>query len=222
MELHLYEELLLLALRDDKGNVPSAGAWYKQAIGGAILSELMLEQRLALEPDGKSVKVQSNKSMGDALIDDCLQLVAQREKLATLQHWLSKFASQAKLLARAAESLCAKGILSEQKSRILWIFESCKYPELNHEPERLLLERLERAIFGEPGELDARTVTVLSLAHRTGLLNLNFDKKELKARKAHIEALVEQDCMGEVAKKVIDSITAAIMVSTIIVPIVAT
>ncbi len=122
MQLYLYEELLLLALRDDKGTVPG-GAWYKQAIGGAILAELLLEQRLALDSDGKHVLVTSPEPLGEELIDRSLAMIVEREKPRTLERWLSKLADQSKLQEQAAKSLCFRGILSEQKSRLLWIFE---------------------------------------------------------------------------------------------------
>jgi len=221
MKLHLYEELLLLALRDDKGDVPGS-AWCKQAIAGALLAELMLEERLSLSADGKTVQVCKTDPMGDALLDESLALVRDQEKPWSLEKWMAKYASFSKLAERAAQGLCEKGVLSEKRSRVLWIFESCKFPELNHEPERLLLERLERTIFSDSKDVDARMRITLSLADKTGLLALHFDKNELKARREHLDALLEDEDLGLFAKRAIEAITAAIMVSTIIVPIVAT
>jgi len=222
MKLHLYEELLLLALRDDKGDVPNS-AWYKQAIAGALLAELMLEQRLSLSADGKGVRILSEEPLGDALLDEGLALVGQKEKASNLETWLAKFAGFPKLAERAAQGLCEKGVLSEERSRVLWIFKTCKFPELNHEPERLLLERLERTIFSDSQDVDARLLITLSLADKTGLLALHFDKNELKTRRAHLDALLEDEELGQLAKKAVEALTAAIsaaiMVSTIIVPI---
>ena len=39
-DLHLHEQLMLLALRDDKGTLESRATMYAYALGGAILSEL--------------------------------------------------------------------------------------------------------------------------------------------------------------------------------------
>lgn len=220
MKLHLYEELLLLALRADEGTIPS-GAWYKQAIAGAVLAELLLEERLGLGANGKLVKPLSAEPLGDALIDDCLRQTAQRDRERSLEHWLNKFAGASELLARAAAALADKGILSVEQTRRLWIFETCSYPELDPEPERLLLERLERALFGRSAHVDARTRIVLSLAHHTGILPLVFEKRDLKASKEHMEALIAGENMGPLAKKLIDSIQAAIFVGAILVPIIA-
>ena len=54
--LHLHEEVLLLALRNDKGTV-AGGVMYQQAVGGAILAELILEGRLSTETEGRSTYV---------------------------------------------------------------------------------------------------------------------------------------------------------------------
>jgi hypothetical protein len=41
--LFLYEEIMLLALRDEEGTIAS-GTMYKYAIGAAVLSELLLNK----------------------------------------------------------------------------------------------------------------------------------------------------------------------------------
>ena len=63
-ELHLYEEIMLLALRDEDGTVAS-GAMYSYAVGGAILAELLLKQRLCIEEPRKRKKLVT-LVMGDA------------------------------------------------------------------------------------------------------------------------------------------------------------
>jgi len=77
-ELHLYEEIMLLALRDEEGTVAS-GATYNYAVGGAILAELLLEQRLLIEEPRrkkKLVNLISTATLGDELIDECLGKIA--------------------------------------------------------------------------------------------------------------------------------------------------
>ena len=50
--MKLYEEVILLALRDDEGTTAS-GAWYQQAVAGAILSELLLDGHLSVKSAGR-------------------------------------------------------------------------------------------------------------------------------------------------------------------------
>ena len=53
-DLHLYEEVLLLALGDRAGTITS-GTWYRQALSGALLAELVLAGSLKLGADGKTL-----------------------------------------------------------------------------------------------------------------------------------------------------------------------
>ena len=45
--LYLHEEILLLALKDEKGTFVAAS--YEMALGGAILAELLLQKRIGIE-----------------------------------------------------------------------------------------------------------------------------------------------------------------------------
>jgi hypothetical protein len=51
-ELYLHEAIMLLALKDKEGTVFS-GVNYSYAIGGAVLAELLLNQRLSIEEKRK-------------------------------------------------------------------------------------------------------------------------------------------------------------------------
>ena len=53
--LFLYEEIMLLALRDEKGTIAS-GAMYQHAIGGAVLAELLMTGRLTVDESRKNKK----------------------------------------------------------------------------------------------------------------------------------------------------------------------
>ena len=50
--LYLYEEVMLLALRDREGTI-ARGTMYQYAIGGAILAELLLSSRVEIENPAK-------------------------------------------------------------------------------------------------------------------------------------------------------------------------
>jgi hypothetical protein len=179
----------------------------------------MLEQRLGPAEDGKQILVLNDAVLGDELIDEALALVANSKDAHHMQHWLLQFTALPILLSRAASSLVARGIVSEEKSRILWIIPSTRYPELNPEPERLLIERMERAIFGEPTELDARTVIAISLADKTGLLQLVFDKADLDRRREHIDAIIAGEHLAQISQEAIQSLVTALAASAIFVPI---
>ena len=222
-ELYLHEAIMLLALKDKEGTVFS-GVHYTYAIGGAILAELMLNQRLSLEEKGKKsyAVVQDPKPLSDPLIDECLNKVVQAKKRQQLATWVSRFATVKKLKHRMAEKLIQKGILREEEDKVLGIFTRKVYPEFNPEPERKLMQRLEQAIFTDDQNIDAHTVVLLSLVKNAEYLNRLFDKKRLKTRNDRIEQVINGELTGKATQAAIQAMQAAVMVAAIMPAIIVT
>jgi len=210
--LHLYQEILLLALKDREGTVAS-GTWYPQALAGALMAELLLEGHLSLA--GKTVFAQKAK-LGDALLEESLELIAGAKRRRPAAFWLSKLSNLRNLKHRAAESLCRDGILAADRKKVLHFFERRIYPELDHAPEQAVVDRLRAALFEKEARVDPRTAVLISLAHHTDILGVVFDKKELKRRKARIQRVIEGDAIGTAAKEVVQAIQAAILVSVLV------
>ena len=220
--LYLYEEIMLLALRDKEGTI-SSGVMYQHAIAGAILAELLLDNHITLDKTSKRklIDVTATARVGDPLLDECLEKVRSKRR-ASMQTWISRFSGIKDLKHRVAGQLCRRGILRADEDQVLMIFSRKIYPEVNPEPERRLVNRLRNAIFTDTEELDPRTVVLVSLAHNTELLKATFDKKELKSRKKRIKQIVDGEITGKAAKEAIDAMHAAVMVSCIMPAIVAT
>ena len=221
--LHLYQEVMLLSLRGEKGTIES-GTMYQYAIGGAVLAELILEGKIGIQERRKkkfAVTADSSRT-GDDLLDECLQKVRDAKRPAQLQTWVSKFAGVKKLKHRVAQSLVRKRILEMEESLILGLFTRKVYPEINSKPEAELRERLRQAIFTDVTDIDPRTVVLMSLAKAGNLLQVAFNKKELKARKQRIEDVINGDVAGSATKEAIEAMQAAIFVATMIPVIVST
>jgi hypothetical protein len=218
--LHLHEEVLLLALRNDKGTV-AGGVMYQQAAGGALLAELILENRVSLVTAGRSTYavVQDPSPTGEPLLDECLRRMATATRRATLPAWIGRFAGLKRLRHRAASGLREKGILREEEGTVLLLFTRRLYPELDPAYEREILRRLDAAIAAD-SVVDARTSILLALAHHSGLLKANFDRGRLKERRARIEKVIAGEAVGKATKQAIDAVTAAILVTTMV-PIIA-
>jgi Golgi phosphoprotein 3 len=215
--LHLYEEIMLLALRDKEGTVFS-GTMYNFAIGGAVLAELLMEKRIDVEAVKKKTFawVLNPAPVGDPLTDECLSRIAGAKRRAQLRDWVSKFAQTKNLKHRVAEQLARRRILRIDEDKVLWIFTRRIYPEVDPNPEWEVTGRLREAVFGESGEIEPRTVVLLSLAASADLLKHVFDKKQLKSRKARIQQVVNGELTGKATKEAIEAMQAAVMVACII------
>lgn len=214
--LHLHEEIMLLTLRDEEGTIFS-GAFYSYAIGGAVLADLLIEERVVVDEVKKKkyARVIKNTPIGDPLIDECLGKIVKAKKNAQLQTWVAKFAGVKNLKHRVASQLVRRGILRIDEDKILGIFTRKVYPEVNPIPEKELIERLRKAIFTEADDIDPRTVVLLSLANSANLLKPIFDKKQLKGRKKRIEQVINGEMTGKATQQAIQAMQAAVMVACI-------
>ncbi len=221
MDLFLYEEIMLLALRDDKGTVSSHYAEY--AIAGAVLAEVLLESRIAIDNSSKKlIELKDKTRIGDPIIDEAVALLAKSRKPVPLQTWLDQIANIKELRHKVAKQLCERGILSAEESKVLLLFTRRVYPEINPEPEKKILQRLRNAIFGSSDEIDPRTMVLISLAHSARLLEENFGHAEIKLQRERIKRIVDGEIAGNATKEVITACETVLIVTTIIPTILAT
>ena len=129
---------------------------------------------------------------------------------------MQRFAGLKNLHRRVAEGLCERGVLYAAEGKVLLIFSRKIYPELNSQPERRLIERLRKAIFGSGSQVDPRTAILVSLANSANLLNIPFDKRELKQRKERLAKLAAGELLSKATADAIQAAQAAVMVACMI------
>ena len=214
--LFLHEEIMLLALRDEEGTIAS-GSMYNYAVGGAIIAELLLSQRISVDQSKrrKLVSAINPEQLNDSLIDEWLIKINSAKRRKKLQDWVYKIANTKDLKHRIATQLCKRGILRMDEGKILLLFTRRIYPEINPIPEQKIIGRLKNTIFTDTDDVDARTVVLLSLAKSADILPFIFGKKEIKQRKKRIEQIVNGDIAGKATKEAIDAMQAAVMVACI-------
>jgi hypothetical protein len=220
-QLFLYEEIMLLALRDEQGTI--ATGFVEQAVAGAILAEMLLEGRISIGDSKKQfVSLLNNKTSGDPVIDECINKMSAARKPVTLQNWVHKLAGIKNLKHKVAQQLCERRILQADEDKVLFLFTRRIYPEINPSPERKIIERMRKAIFSDQQEIDARTVVLISLAKGSDLLRHTFGRKELKPRKERIEHIVNGDVTGKATGDVIAACQAALIVAAIMPAMIST
>lgn len=214
--LPLYEEILLLALDDDKGTTPME-SMFKTTMGGAILAELVLEGAITIDQDKKKqVHPVGGARVDDPILAECLELITDRDKPRQAKDWVMKFSGLKGLKERAARQLVDKGVLREDEGTVLKIFKRTLFPERDGGPERDLRQRMEKAVFTYSSQVDSRTVIIVALADSTGLLKSVFDKKRLKEAKPRLEDLASGHVAGDATREAVEAIQAAIMICVMV------
>lgn len=217
-DLFLHEEIMLLALKDDKGTI-EFGANYTHAVAGSVIAELLLNERIRIDEQSKRKKlvaVTSATQLGDPLLDECLEKINSAKKPKKIEEWVGKFANTKNLKHRVAEQLSRRGILKVDQDQVLLIFSRTIYPEVDPRPENEIIDRMRRAIFTQIGEVDPRTAVLISLANAADLLRYAFDKKKLKEQKVRIESIANGDLVGQATKEAIEAMQTAVMVAVMI------
>ena len=211
--IRLYQAVMLLALSEERGTMN--GAYVEYATAAALLSELLMHERIAIEADNKNkVSVMDDASTDDALLDEALGQIKSAKRQRKLQDWVQKLGQLKDLKHKVAQSLADAHIVAAEKEKVLWLFERRVYPELNPEPEQQIREAMRSAVMSDD-EVEPRVAILVALANSAKLLPQVFTKQELKQRKKRIEQLEKGEMVSAAAKQAVAAIEAAVMVAAI-------
>jgi golgi phosphoprotein 3 len=212
-QLFLHQEIMLLALHDEKGTV--ASSFYPYAIGGAVLAELLLRNVISLDSKHR-MTLTNNLSLNDPFLDFWIEKIHSRKRRYSAKDFVYAVANTSKLKSKVAKELCKKGILKHESKKVLFFFDKDIFPERNSKTEHEIIKRLKTAIFTETKEVTAETAILVALANTVDLLNPIFGKKELKQRKKRMESIVKGNAANEATKAAIEQIQAVILVTCIL------
>ena len=201
----LHEEILLLALHDQRGTIErEARLGLRHALSAGIMGEMLLAERIEVEPNTrKFVTIADQTEIGEPVVDGWLAAVARRRRRSRLRDWIDRIAQTRDLTTRVARRLCLCGILEWRADRLLLIFTRDVYPTRQPQPEQHAIRELSEAIFCDTREVDQRTVILLSLADRAGLWRIPFEKEALQARRNRVTELVDGEIIGEAMRDAI-------------------
>ncbi|WP_245691291.1 GOLPH3/VPS74 family protein [Sinosporangium album] len=198
------EELLLLAYSEEEGKPLVSGTQVDTALGGAVLAELAILGRVSLE--GKKVVLQDSTPVGDDELDSALTKIAESRTERKPDWWVYKFYTS-KLRQRLLTRLAERGVLSEERVKVLGFIPLNRYPERDPSIEQAVRARVTDVLGG--AEPDERVAVLLSL-----LKACRLDRKAFPdADKQRIKEITEGEWAGAAVKKTIDSINAVVIVT---------
>lgn len=204
----LPEEVFLLSLRED-GRFGVTGVQY--ALGGAILAELALRDRVAVTESKRRRRVTllSAAPTGVPLYDECLGRVRDSRRPRPPSHWVTSFGATRKAGRRIGERLCERGVLRSERARVLFVFPSTRYRQPDAGPRREVLLRLGAVVLGGESDAGRRTLTLLALANSVGLLRFAFGRKAMRPHRADVKRLVKDDPFGKAVREAVAAAHAA-------------
>lgn len=217
MSYLIAEDLLLLMLDDESGKLESTHI--DPLLGGAVLIELAMGERLEVRRDGTWSRAKVHVLTDGGTPDDpvlvaALRTVAEKERTAQdLVNRLGKGLKQ-QLLARLTE----RGIVRHESDKVLGLFPRDRWPAVDSHHEDDVRRQLAASLL-EGVAPDDRTAALVSLlhavdrAHRTLADNHGLSGRQVKARAKEIS---EGEWAAKAVRDAVASAQAAMIAATTI------
>ncbi|MDP2710714.1 MAG: GPP34 family phosphoprotein [Solirubrobacteraceae bacterium] len=209
----LAEELLLIALDDDKGTTSSMVS-LDPGLAGALLLDLIAAGALVESGDALEV-VDGAGEPSHPLLIETLGVIRAKATPKKAKHWIDRLPRDRALKplkGRIADSLVSRGVLDEKRHKTLGIIPSTRYPEVDPAPERELRARLEATLV-EGVEPAPPTARLVALIHAIGLVPATVPKGQGRAAKARAKEIAASNAVGAAVKRAVDDVGAAVAAS---------
>ena len=203
----LAEDLLLLAWNDDSGRPHgSLAVQLNPAIGGALLLDLALRDRLRLEVDQPRA---SARPTGDDLLDEIARQIRDGPRRRKLKGWVSKVGTTARR-DQIRDRLVARGLLAPEERKVLGVFPSTRHRLTDPAEVERLASEVRRVLTGGRPSGDRATVLV-ALVGATSVLDRLVPRGERGAARERAKELAESFPVAAAARAVIRDTQAALV-----------
>ena len=218
----LAEDLLLLLLDDASGKPVVDRTRLPRVLAGAVLLELALGDVVTPAEPGEDVKkgrlvVRDGAWPQDPLLARAVDLIGRSKPLKP-EAAIEKLTKN--LRDELAKRIVDAGWVREEKGKVLGIFPTTRWPEVDGSHERAVRNELGAALLDgvTPTPRTAALVSLLSAVDAAPKLFPDADRRAVKKRAKDI---AEGDWAGKAVRASVDAVNAAIIVAATVPAIVA-
>ena len=210
--LRFADEIMLLLLDDDGGEFVRVPEWSLQcALAGAVLMDLALENRI--DTDLEQLILVDSTPVGDDLLDPTLARIAQATERHDTRYWIQHTAQHAnRIRERVLERLVERGILQRRDERLLWVFQSRRYPVVDGKADREVKLRIMAVLLSDEIP-DPRDIVIVCLAEACGLFRELLSRRELEHATARIEQVRKLDLIGQAVSQAVWDIEVSLAIA---------
>ena len=199
--LRLAEEILLLTLDDDHGDVASSlqPRTLETILAGAVLMDLALENRI--DTDLEKLMLSDSTPTGDELLDPVLSDIAKEPDSRTVGYWLERTARGGEdIRERALARLVERGILRSDDEASFFlssrVSHSRRYPVVDGTATEEVTFRIMRLLFSDDIP-DLRDIVIVSLAAACNVFGRILSREELAEAQPRIDLISKMDLIGQ-------------------------
>lgn len=209
MKISLTEEFLLLCLEDEGGQfsrIPETSLGC--GLAGAALMDL--EIRGHIETGGGSLRVAVHAPTGSAMLDMLLADIAAENEQLHPEEWIKRLMPRAmQMRSDALETLCSRGILSQEEHIYLWVLEERRYP-VEHGAERMECKRRILELLFNDETPDHHDAALVALADASGMFRHILSHKTLAEVSGRVAQLRDMDIIGAEIARTAEAMNAEI------------
>ena len=199
--LRFAEEILLLMLDENRGDLTPAPSWSLScALAGAVLMDLALEDRI--DTDIEHLILTDSTPLGDALLDPALAEIARADQTHPTRFWVEHFAAQADdIREKALSGLATRGIIEmEEEGGFLAlsprVSRSRRYPLADGQASEEVRLRVMRVLFSDDIP-DPHDIVIITLVHACDLFKRLLSPDELEEAQERIATVSRLDLIGQ-------------------------
>jgi hypothetical protein len=202
--INIFEGLFILALDDEEGDIiESVESTLESALAGAVLAELVLQNRVEVAED--RIEVKDPTSVDHPILDRALFEIQDAARPRKLRYWINTLTYK-KLLDEIGQHLVVKEVLFRKKKRLHLVIPYGGNSGANVSAKFILKNRLRDIILaGQQPDLSEKVL--LAFLHRSELLKLVFTHGERKAAYRRVKKMIENDekesLLGEPLEKIV-------------------
>jgi hypothetical protein len=218
----LAEDLLLLLLDDASGKPVVDGTRMSRVLAGAVLLELALGDVVTPAEPGEDVKkgrlvVRDGARPQDSLLTRAVDLIGTAKPMKP-ETAIEKLAKN--LRDDVSKRIVDAGWVREERGKVLGIFPTTRWPEVDGSHERALRSELSAALLDGVGPTP-RTAALVSLLSAVDAAPKLFPDADRRAVKKRAKEIAEGDWAGKAVRKSVEAVNAAIIVAATVPVIVA-
>jgi hypothetical protein len=201
----LAEDLFLLACDEATGRARIPTTYLELGLGGALLLDLVLRDRLALVDE--HVAVVASARTGDSLLDAALGAVVAGAQRHEPEYWVRHLAKGTR--AAVQRRLVAAGVLLADDHKVLGLVAVHHTHQVDDRMEHELVRGLrDVVILDRPASRD--TAALVSLALAVGLEQHLFPRADRRAVRQRMREIADGEWVGAAVKHAVDAVNAAL------------
>jgi len=203
--LTFVEEILLLTLEEETGKFAYADSTeINYALAGAVLMDLALRSKI--DTDLKRLFIVDSTPTGEEILDRYLGVISATNRDYSTRHWVTKIAKSGdEIKQKALSMLVEKGILKMEEKKILWVFETRRYPVVDDTEEKEVKRRILDLLYSDeiPCPRDVVLVTLVDACRLFPKILSFYEADRLAPR---IEQIRRLDLIGQAVSQVLEQL----------------